>query len=450
MTNKKEIITNANSKGFIPDYYGAKNFGRLGIFSEGRTPEFNTDKALNIIKNDPTVKAGLTTLVDKVLETQWGLFTKNKKDTKKETELRKKRFNKVLRKSLFNLFLYNNSFIEIILKGKDLSDLNVLESTLMKIDAKDNGDIRGYYQEVGGDKDQPQWKPDKVTHIKFREITNNVWAEPLDLQSLYETVLIKDYIRQWLAWFFGTNQMRGLYVVENGASEAKLKDFVSFLKASEKDRTKPVILQGKVMYQMLNSFKNEGESILKVLEWCDNQILMLLQVPPIAIGQPDSSGRSNSVEQFQSLNTTVLNVQRILEDDLTYDLFPKIGFTDTEFRFGVLDESARKTAFEMAEIMKNMMMTDDAIKEFFQSQGIVFETSKLFKDPMEMANLTNKDVKQGSEGMIGNAGQGEAPSRKGQGNKQLSEANQKEMVKNAEDVKFNNYPYKYEVEENAD
>lgn len=445
---KKEVITNANSKGFIPDYFSTKSFGRLGIFTEGRTPEFDTSKALKVIKNDPTVKAGLTTLVDKVLETRWSVFSKNKKSPDKEKILKEKRFDKILRKVLFNLFLYNNAFIEIVLKGKELRDLNVLESTMMKIDSEDNGDIRGYYQEVGGDKDQPRWTPEQITHIKFREITNNVWAEPLDLQSLYETVLIKDYIRQWLSWFFGTNQMRGLYILEKGAGEAKIKDFVSYLKASEKDRTKPVILQGKVTYQMLNSFNNEGESVLKLLEWCDSQILMVLQVPPIAIGQPDSSGRSNSTEQYQGLNTTVLNVQRIMEDDITYDLFKKIHFDDNDFRFGVLDETTRQKTFEMAEIMKNMMMTDEAIKEFFESQGMVFETDKLFKDPAELMNMSNADVKQGNEGSIGNKSQDQAPSRKKQGNAQLSKANQREMIKNSNDDKFENYPYKYEVEKN--
>ena len=273
-----------------------------------------------------------------------------------------------------------------------------------------------------------------------------MWAEPLDLQSLYETVLVKDYIRQWLAWFFGTNQMRGLYVLENGASEAKIKDFVSYLKASEKDKSKPVILQGKVMYQLLNKFSDEGESILKVLEWCDRQILMLLQVPPIAIGVPDSSGRSNSVEQYQALNTTVLNVQRILEEEFTYDLFPKIGFKDVEFSFGILDESARQRVFEMAEKMKNMMMTDEAITEFLESQGVVFETSKLFKDPEELAKLSNKDVAQGNEGMIGNKSQDSAPSREGQNKQDLSKASKKEKVMNAIS-KYDKYPYVYEVEE---
>ncbi|RLD77913.1 MAG: hypothetical protein DRJ15_12585, partial [Bacteroidetes bacterium] len=368
---KTEVVMNANSKGMIPDYYSVHSFGKLGIFSEGRTPEFDPKTALTVVKNDPVVKAAITTLVDRTLESGWRISGKHKKSRVKELEQKLKdvRFNKSLRKYLFNLFLYNNAFFEIVKKGDAISDLNVLETTLMKVSAKDNGDITGYYQDVGGDKDSPMWLPKYVLHTKFREITNNVWAEPLDLQALYETALIKDYIRQWLQWFFGTNQMRGLYILENGASGAKIKDFVSYLKASEKDRTKPVIMQGKVSYQMLNSISNEGDSVLKLLEWCDRQMLMLLQVPPIAVGVPDSSGRSNSVEQYQALNSTVLAIQKVLEDDFTYDLFPKIGFDNAIFEFGMLNESTRKSTLEMGQIMKNMMMTDKAITEFFESQG---------------------------------------------------------------------------------
>jgi hypothetical protein len=170
-------------------------------------------------------------------------------------------------------------------------------------------------------------------------------------------------------------------------------------------------------------------------------MLMLLQVPPIAIGQPDSSGRSNSVEQFQSLNTTVLSVQRILEEYITYDLFKKIGYQKTLFDFGVVDQTARSKAFEIAEKMKNMMMTDEVITEFLESQGVVFSTDKLFKSPEELMGLSNGDVDPKMRGMLGNKSHDAAPSRERQSNDSLSKGNQKTMVRNST---FGGYPYTYE------
>lgn len=464
MTEEKtKVLMNDNSKGVIPDYYaGFDQTRRLGMPGLGKKSSFDIKKALDVIKNDPVVKAGITTLSDKTLEPEWAIFDlkSNKRNKDKEEELKKKRFNKLLKKLVPNLFLYNNAFIEIVKKNEQLSDLNLLEATLMEIDPKNNGDILGYYQFVPGltnakKTDYPYWTPDKLTHIKLREITNNVWAEPLDIQGLYETVMIKEYIRQWLQWFFGTNQLRGLLVLENGAKDATIKDFVSYLKASEQDRSKPIILTGKVTYQLLNSFKDSSDGILKLLEWCDSQILMLLQVPPIAVGQPDSSGRSNSNEQFQSLNTTILNVQRLLEDEFTYDLFPKIGFDGFRFEFGILDETARQRTFEIAEKMRNMMMTDEAITEFLASQRIVFETDKLFKDPAEEAQKMAAaiPVAKGNEGMVGKKSHDSAPSRRRQdsvGNSKISKANTSVMMNSFDEEKYSKYPYVYEVEKDED
>jgi hypothetical protein len=464
---KKIIVDNANSVGLIEDYYGVSSFN-YGVLNE-RAPKFDTAKALKILENDPLVKGAIITLTDKTLESGWRIIAKDKKSRKAELEdkLRELRFDAVLRKALYNLILYNNAFLEIVKKGSEVTDINVLETTFMRIEADDFGNVTGYSQSpLSGSRTKPSWTPDKIVHIKLRDITTNVWASPLDMQTLYETVLLKDYIRQYLTWFFGTNQLRGLYAIESGASEARLKDFLSYLKASEKDKTKPLILQGKVTYQMLNTF-GEGDKILKVLDWCDTQILMLLQVPPIAVGQPDASGRSNSVEQFNALNTTVLSIQRILEELFSYDLFPKIGYDKALFDFGVLDQTARMRTFEIAEKMKNMMMTDEAIQEFLESQGIVFNTKVLFKDPVEMAedmaeatgklsdteDMSNDDVAQGSEGMIGNKPHDSAPSRQRQdatGNSVRSKANEKSMVRNAE-VKnvtnFGSYPYTFATKE---
>lgn len=444
---KQDTIANADSKGLLIDYYGSGTTSFPDGLIARKPSSFDIKKALNIIKNDPLIKAAITTLVDKIIESGWRTEAKHGKSKLKELEekLEEARFNTILRKALFNLLLYNNAFIEIVKKGGIFTDLNILETTLVEIKAQDNGDIVKYVQQVGGKGADKEWSPDQIVHLKLSEITASVWAEPLDVQSLYDTVLIKDYVRQYLSWFFGTNQMRGLYVIKSGAGKTKIGDFVSYLKASEKDKTKPVIIEGDVLYQKLNEF-NEGDSLLKLLEWCDQQLLMLLQVPPIAVGMPDSSGRSNSVEQYQALNTRAFSIQKLLEDCFTYDLLPKIGYASNEFHFGVLNESARTKVFENVQIMKNSMFSDEAIIEYLESQGIVFDTDAVFKDPvqeaqkmMEMQN-TNTPVQTGNEGSVGNKNKDLMPSRMRQNSNELSKANTKTMVRNSL-PDYTKYPY---------
>ena len=424
--NETQIVSNANSEGFIKDWASTPYFSsqqRYGAL--GAIPRFSTEKVLSVVRNDPLVRGAIITLVDKTLESSWRITPMSKE---KENILKKLRFSKVLKKVLYNLILYNNAYVEIVKQGDKVTDLNVLETSLMKIESKDNGDILLYFQEAGTRDRRPEWLPDKLTHYKIDDFTSNVWAET-NIEAIYETILVKDYIRQWLQWFFGTNQMRPAYNIKDAAG-VKVDELISYLKGSEKNLTKPLIFEGELDIKFLISFANEGKSLMDVLNWCDNQILMLLQVPPIAIGLPDASGRSNSVEQYTALNIRIHSLQESLEEITTYDLFKKIGFENYEFEFGVLDESTRKSVFENVQLMRNSQFSDEAIVEYLESQGVVFKTSKVLKTPEELALMSNKDLGTGNEGVKGNKSADAAQSRQRQGS-DISKANKEVMVRNS-------------------
>jgi len=441
MSNKKTIIENADSKGVMQDYYSLSptSVEEYGVL--GRSPRFDPIKALKVVRNDPVVRAAAITIVDKVIETGWRVDKAGKFSSTSTDRLKKLLFDRVLRKLIYNLVLFNNGFVEVVKKRGEVSDLNVLETSLMRIRAEDNGDVISYYQELGKPQGNPKWLPEEVIHFKIDDYTSNVWAES-NVEALYETVLIKDYIRQWLTWFFGTNQIRPIINIRDGANDTKVSELLSFMKSSEKNLTKPLIFQGDVEIKLLQSFANEGRSVLDLLNWLDQQILMLMQVPPIAIGMPETSGRSNSVEQFQSLNTRVYSIQRCIEDFITYNLFEQIGFQDSVFEFGVLDEAVRTKVFENVQLMRQAQFSDEAIVEYLESQGVVFETNKILKTPEELSVMSNKDLGTGNEGIKGNISADAAPSRARQNAQELSKANKKVMVKNSL-PDYSHYPYQY-------
>lgn len=456
---KQQIVKNANSQGMILDYYGVTPNGSAQYFP-ARSPIFNPNNALKVIRADPVVKGAIITMVDSVLEGGWRIEAKDGKSRTKELEkkLKEVKFDLVLRKALFNLILYNNAYIEIVKKNGELSDLNVLETTLMEIKSLDNGDVIEYTQNVGG-RNTPSWKPENIVHIKLDEISSNVFSDD-NIQVLWDTILIKDAVRDWLKWFFQTNQMRGIFSIK-GANATKVKEFVSYLKAAEKDKTKPHIIEGEVSYSLLNNFSEQGKTLGELLDWCDMQIMILLQVPPIAVGKADSSGRSNSVEQNSAMHTRVNNIHELLETYFTYDLFKKIGYDKSEFCFGTENLTSMRTIFETVQMMKNSMFSDEAILEFLDEQGVFFETNNVFKDPVEEAkkmaemqqevtptdttkSQTNKSVGTGNEGSIGNKSADAAPSRLRQSSQTISKANQTTMVKNS---KFDGYPYTFEAKQ---
>ena len=430
---------NENSKGLSLDYNGVP--GSTGAFPRVPTgiPSFSLKKSIDLIKNDAFIKGSVNTLVDKVMES--GFRVEGKKSKELQKILDKNKIELLLESVIYNLIIYNNAFIENKEVNKEVF-LNLLETQFIKIVSEDNGDIKEFYQDNAvsvANKKYPSWKPKNVTFIKYRPVTTSIWSTPSDFEALYQVALIKDSIKQWLHWFFSTNQLRSGFNIKN-ANDAKVKDFLSSVRASEERKDLPFAVGGEIEHFILNKFEY-GDRIMEVLNWCDNQFIVLLQIPPIAVGMPDSSGRSNSVEQYQALNTTVNRIHKLIETMMSEDLFPKIGFEDHKFVFGVLDNGTRMKALDMAEKMRNIRMSDEAIKEFLESQGLVFKTKELFTDLKELQGIANSAVPQGSEGQLGKKSQDEAPSRKGQSEGSISEANQSTMVKNG----FGDYPYTYKV-----
>jgi hypothetical protein len=435
MAEDKKLIANANSKGLILNYYGS-NSKYLG-----RKADFNLNTAIKIIKNDPVVKGALISLCDKVMGTPYQVIAKDKrsKKTKLEMALRELRFSKVLRKIIFNMLLYGNCFVEIVKKGGKTTDINVLETTRMEILAENNGDVTGYQQIMGNDNQPIKWDKEKIVHFKLTDITTNTWGE-VDIESIYETVLIKDHVRTWINWFFATNQARGFYNIES-AGEQKVKDFLSNLKANERDLGKPVIAQGKITYQVLRTFAEEGKSLNEVLLWCNTELLALLQVPPIVMGFPDMSGRANSSEQQSSLNVRVNSIQQILEDYVTYELFPKMSYDKVMLEFGALDEKAMKQTMETLVMMKNAGFSNEAMTEWLREQDMFFETKKVFNEPEDMMmgmkeGGNDKNATGQSEGAPSRARKGE-----GEANKQKDQISTRadQLVANSEEVILDQY-----------
>ena len=254
--SKTEIVENANSRGMILDYYGSPSNTNNVIY--GIKPSFNLSTALSIVKNEPIVKAAIVTLTDKVMEACWTVLNKKKSKrlTDEEEKLLKLRFDKVLRKVIFNLIIYNNAFVEIIKKGEEPTDLNVLESIYMEIESDDFGNIKGYTQNAitgkNAENTKPQWTREQIWHCKINEITTNVWAD-VDLEALYTTCLLKEKVRDWIRWFFNTNQSKLIYNLKN-AGDQKVRDFLSYLKASEADPNKPVIIEGDADASIIRKF----------------------------------------------------------------------------------------------------------------------------------------------------------------------------------------------------
>lgn len=436
--SKEEIVSRENSKQVLISFLTGKD-----SFSK----EFDLSLARQIVRQDPLISASLETEANKVLEGGWSIKL-NKKDNKELIKRFRKnyRFDDLLQTLISNL-RWQDALIEIGREGGKVSDLNLLDPVVIKVKANPNGDPLLYYQDsVSPNVDGVsliEWLPRNIVHVKLKDSILNFWGDS-DLRVAYETVLIKDFIRQFLIWLFKTNQFRNHINFKTLASEEQIKRFVSFYKEGEKSYGKPVLTDGEVTVSAMREL-TDLQNLIGILDWCDNQLRMLLQQTPISLGVGGGS-RSEGDALNDTQKTSIKALQRKIANAINYELFDKMGISDgAEFYWKPLDRMTEKGVFEVVEIMKRSMMTDEVIKEFMEQQGLSFSADKIFNEPEESdvevtpEQRSNKDASSSRE----TKGAGESNEKIGTGKQGTTREDQ--LVKRSVD-KFNKYPYTFEVE----
>ena len=434
---KEEVVEKARSAQVLIDYMRGKN-----SFAK----PFNPSQALNVVRNDPVVSAAIDRKTNKTLEGGWGIKT----GSKQQQEATNKKFRRTYRfdtllRSIIRTGQWQDVLIEVVKTDGEPGEFNLLDAAAIDVETESNGDPKRYYQETStasGEKSIIEWSPEQVVHIKFKDAILNYWGES-DIKVAYDTVLIKDYIRKYLMWLFKTNQFRTHYSIQN-ASDTQIRNFISRLKEGERTYDKPVITEGEVVASPLRDIK-DFDQIIALLEWCDKQLISLMQTTVVAMGWGGSGGRSESDSLSDELRTSIISIQRTVADAINYDLFPRIGMTSNdEFYWFPLDRMTKKGLLETIEIMKRTGWSDEAIQEFAENEGLTFKTTKWFNEPeMIGAGMTPEAKKDGAFSRQ-RSGEGEADKNVGTG--EDSSTREDQLTQKA---KYDAYPYVYEVNDDA-
>ncbi len=367
------------SKGFIKDFYTTQALIGNNKDALALLPDFDRDKALKAIREDYAVQTAVSKLVDKTLENGYELYPEDNKsnfDEFNQLVVKKARFNKQIRSWLYQLYGYQNAFIEIVKDGNNkLKELHILETTTTEPLVDEHGEVLGYIQRIPNmGNNAPTWNPDEVTHIKLNYMTTNMWSD-IEIKSIYTSVLIKKYILAYFGWKYGTNQLRPLYLIKD-ATEDAVKDFLAYWKKVQIDITKPLVFEGD-LEKIMMAEATEETPLLKVLDSMDENIYSAFHVPPIASNETGQSNRSSADKQEQMMAVRIRAVQNVIEEAVKYDLFPKIGFPKINFKFNpplMLDVSK---AIETAERMKNMGISIDVIEDYLRT-NVFYDKKKIF------------------------------------------------------------------------
>ena len=386
MVYNKKYIKRAHSKNTLTAYTPNKN-------TETVYPDFSFQTAMSMVDNDPVARGAFNHFVDKCME---GGFSALKRDSYQYDDsfemLLQEKFNfrtDILRKIFQIGKLYNNVFIEIVrnLDGSTKS-LNVLDTYTIEPITEHNGDPISYKTKIPNPNtgQYAEWSKQDMIWIKFGDRSKGF--APVDLKALYETLLAKDYVRRYVAWLWKTGQYRILYNFKS-ASDQDIANFLAYSSRHDGDYQVPFIAKGEMQTNVLRDIK-ETESITELLKYYDNQIAINLRMPPVDIGIPDASGRSNADAQSNNLVTHVMGWKKIVEDAVNFDLFPKMNKGNSLIKFGPVDRFAEAQVFDIIQKMKSSGFTNEACEEYLKDKGM-FWKEKVFNEAPEMLQQGEED-----------------------------------------------------------
>ena len=106
------------------------------------------DTVFSVYRKEPTLNSAIKAIADEIIKNGFHIKTKNKQLKERiEKDLKEKyRFDRILRKLIYNLLIYGNVFVEIVYDKETPKEMHILETTEMEILSDEHGEVRGYIQ----------------------------------------------------------------------------------------------------------------------------------------------------------------------------------------------------------------------------------------------------------------------------------------------------------------
>lgn len=418
---KEELVERASKAlmNEVQSYFSTSRSRKVENVFDDR-PTYPLSNVLKMMRSDSIAWGAVTTLVDKTTENGWTIRNKKtgERDLETETLLRNKGLDLWLRTMITHYAIFQNAFGEVVYGGSGrMKELHVLNPTEVEIFSDEHGEVLYYAQSFvgnvtsgsGADKQFPTWKPEEILHVADVGIDMSNWGE-VSTRTLWEAVALKYHIKKFMNWLFETNQFRGIYNIK-GADEQAIRRSITYLKESEKNINKPVIFEGEFQYILTRDF-SDLRTLNDLLYKMDEEILNLLQVPPIYAGLPDNSNRSNSDAQERAFYTRIRSVQRLFELHLN-QLLTRMKIFNSEFKFNPVSAKVTKEHIEIAQLMKSISVKNEVIADWLRDQGVTLPPGEIFEEAPEMMDPSGKEILE----------QDQAPSRRGKatgdGNKRI-------------------------------
>jgi hypothetical protein len=294
------------------------------------------------------------------------------------------------------LLWHGNAFLEVRFRGQKLKEMYNIAPDTIRIHLDDTGrEVLYYTQEVNGSP-VARFSPEEIVHISIDQLESQVWGNAYTL-SLKEVLLRKQVAEYYLQWLLQKNKIQPLINVKGEIDEEAWAHIVSQFHAKADNAD---------LLQIINSFPDDEIEVLKIYDTSDfnaiqnyineqkQQIMTLLQVPPIVSGQVDNSNRSNSEIQARLVfYNTIKSFQNMLIEELNSELLKKLNWNNVTFRFPSVDQRTDVETVKLAKSLReDLGWTQEAITEFLKENGFYIpNVDTLYDEALREQDMQQND-----------------------------------------------------------
>lgn len=338
-----------------------KKSKKKGKRDKSKQEEFAVDHGIlyAFFRSDSLINACVHVTVDNICSDGWEVneLVEDDQEAERQREELEKFFEdnnwmEQLRNIAANIVVFDDFFQEILpdQTGKPIRTypLNT-EEMRIKRDEEKNIPI-GYEQWLDG-KPVETFDLDEVIHYRL-----NVFGDRDYGMSIIEPVLysaaVKKFAEKFTAKYFENHKPRGAWIFPSEMSEDDYDANVDLIIESKTNSNKDIFLKGAGI-DFKSFTANEDMQFQKLISELRSEIVTAMLVPPIMLGIPEGSNRSNSEVQMAAFDRRINAIQTAIEYKINMVLIrERFGFDKVEFKFV---RPSKKDELREAQIAKEIM-----------------------------------------------------------------------------------------------
>ncbi len=375
---KKDVLKNILTK--ITEF-------TTGIKQNSHTMPGTGNDLLQWVLEDDDLRAGIEKKHGKLSQVGYFLKGKDGKAVPKTVyeKLEKLRFDEWYDNSWFQELIYKNSFTELASNPSgEIESLNLIKTDEVEIVNSPNGIVTNYLQlptnQEGSVKQVITLPAERILHIAYNRYSTSLWGVS-ELITLIPVLHKKRLIEDFIAWLFESNQFRSVIKIPSGVNDDDVEVYLEMLKNGMKNPTNFLVLQGdEATVTSLRAFEGFRE-LLSMLDYYQSKINKLLQLPPLEMGNVESSNRSSS--EYQVRYAYYSHIESLLKrkaDQINNELFPRLGIKNVIFVNNLVDDISKKDLLENAQKLLSLNADVEKLNEWIIEQGLNIPKG-LLKEP---------------------------------------------------------------------